>query len=134
MPTPVVTPAATPSLEWTTGLPPQIVPSEALLRRGQNRYNIFCAPCHGYDGRGNGTIRKRSEEVGNVLNVANIVEPGAKRPLMPNGQLFNVISNGAGTMAGYAAQIPHADRWAIVLYVRALQRAQNASAADAGVK
>jgi mono/diheme cytochrome c family protein len=105
---------------------------ESRCKRGQKRYNIYCAPCHGYDGRGNGTIRKRSEEVGGVLATSpNMVEPGAKRPLMPNGQLFNVISNGFNTMAGYAAQIPHADRWAIVLYVRALQRAQNASAADA---
>ena len=49
---------------------------------------------------------------------------------MPNGQLFNTISNGYNTMMGYAAQIPHADRWAIVLYVRALQRSQNASLDD----
>jgi hypothetical protein len=49
---------------------------------------------------------------------------------MPNGQLFNTISNGFNTMLGYAAQIPAADRWAIVAYVRALQRAQNAGADD----
>ena len=49
---------------------------------------------------------------------------------MPNGQLFNTISNGYNTMMGYAAQIPHADRWAIVLYVRALQRSQNAALDD----
>ena len=49
---------------------------------------------------------------------------------MPNGQLFNTISNGYNTMMGYAQQIPHADRWAIVLYVRAMQRAQNASLAE----
>ena len=51
-----------------------------------------------------------------------------RRSSMPNGQLFNTISNGYNTMMGYAAQIPHADRWAIVLYVRALERAQNAAA------
>jgi len=49
---------------------------------------------------------------------------------MPNGQIFNTISNGYSTMMGYAAQIPHQDRWAIVLYVRALQRAQNAQLED----
>jgi hypothetical protein len=49
---------------------------------------------------------------------------------MPNGQLFNTISNGYNTMMGYAAQIPHADRWAIVAYLRALQRAQNALLQD----
>ncbi len=132
VPTPVPVAAADPT--WTTRFPLQLNINDDLMARGQERYNIFCAPCHGYDGRGAGTIRKRSEEVGNALPVANIVEPSAKRPLLPNGQLFNVISNGVGTMAGYAAQIPHADRWAIVLYVRALQRGQNASAADAGTK
>jgi hypothetical protein len=50
--------------------------------------------------------------------------------MMPNGQLFNTISNGFNTMAGYAAQIGHADRWAIVLYIRALQRSQNATIED----
>jgi hypothetical protein len=53
---------------------------------------------------------------------------------MPNGQLFNTISNGFNTMMGYAAQIPVADRWAIVLYVRALQRGANASFDDVPVE
>ena len=65
------------------------------------------------------------------MNVGtNWVGPGGHVIKMPNGQLFNTISNGYNTMMGYAAQIPHADRWAIVLYVRALQRSQNASLDD----
>lgn len=108
----------------------------ALLNRGRERYDIYCAPCHGYDGRGNGMIPDRVKQGGGAWQARNLVEaptPDGKGGVvvqMPNGQLFNTISNGYNTMMGYAAQIPHADRWAIVAYVRALQRAQNASLDD----
>lgn len=107
-----------------------------LLNRGRERYDIYCAPCHGYDGRGNGMIPDRVKQGGGAWQARNLVEaptPDGKGGVvvqMPNGQLFNTISNGYNTMMGYAAQIPHADRWAIVAYVRALQRAQNASLDD----
>jgi mono/diheme cytochrome c family protein len=113
--------------EWTTGFPPQLEINEQLMRRGKNRYEIYCAPCHGFDGRGTGTVPQRVAQTGGVWLARNLVD--AANPVaiqMPNGQLFNTISNGYNTMMGYAAQIPHADRWAIVLYVRALQRGQNA--------
>jgi hypothetical protein len=67
---------------------------------------------------------------GGAWEARNLVAAGSVAITMPNGQLFNTISNGYNTMMGYAQQIPHADRWAIVLYVRALQRAQNASIAE----
>jgi mono/diheme cytochrome c family protein len=108
----------------------------ALVDRGRGRYEIYCTPCHGYDGRGNGMVPERVKAGGGLWQARNLVEaPDAKGNggvvvQMPNGQLFNTISNGYNTMMGYAAQIPHADRWAIVAYVRALQRAQNASQAD----
>ncbi|HEX4422431.1 MAG TPA: quinol:electron acceptor oxidoreductase subunit ActD [Kofleriaceae bacterium] len=118
--------------QWTTGYPTTQLPiTEALLKRGKNRFEIYCTPCHGYDGRGMGAIPTRVASEGGAWQARNLVD--ASNPVainMPNGQLFNTISNGYSTMMGYAAQIPHADRWAIVLYVRALQRSQNASLED----
>jgi hypothetical protein len=97
--------------------------NDALLERGQERYRIFCSPCHGIQGDGNGMIVLR----------------GMKRPptyhqdrlrQAPNGYFYDVISNGFGQMYNYAAQIPPRDRWAIVAYVRALQLSRNARVAD----
>jgi mono/diheme cytochrome c family protein len=120
-------------VQWTLGFPEQLDITEQLVRRGQNRYNIYCAPCHGYDGRGNGAVPQRMVSLGGAWAARNLVEGSGVAMKMPNGQLFNTISNGYNTMMGYAAQIPHADRWAIVLYVRALQRAHNASREDVPV-
>src|ERR1051325_3442247 len=75
-----------------------------------------------------GAVPTRVASTGGAWQARNLVDAGNPVAInMPNGQLFNTISNGYNTMMGYAQQIPHADRWAIVLYVRALQRAQNAS-------
>jgi mono/diheme cytochrome c family protein len=115
---------------WTTGFPKQIEINDAMVKRGQNRFNIYCSPCHGFDGRGNGAVPQRVAAGGGAWQARNLVEAGGAAVGMPNGQLFNTISNGFNTMMGYARQIPHADRWAIVLYVRALQRSQNASLED----
>jgi mono/diheme cytochrome c family protein len=121
---------------WTTGFPKQypdgtpFVVDDKLLKRGQQRFNIYCTPCHGYDGHGQGMVPTRVAAGGGNWQARNLVEPQSVVVTMPNGQLFNTISNGFNTMLGYAAQIPHADRWAIVAYVRALQRAQNATLDD----
>jgi hypothetical protein len=72
-------------------------------------------------------VPQRITAGGGTWEARNLVVAGGVAITMPNGQLFNTISNGYNTMMGYAQQIPHADRWAIVLYVRALQRAQNAA-------
>jgi mono/diheme cytochrome c family protein len=117
--------------QWTTGFPKQLEINEPLMKRGKNRFEIYCTPCHGYDGRGTGAVPQRVAATGGVWLARNLVD--ASNPVaihMPNGQLFNTISNGYNTMMGYAAQLSHADRWAIVLYVRALQRSQNASLDD----
>ncbi|HEU0033052.1 MAG TPA: quinol:electron acceptor oxidoreductase subunit ActD [Kofleriaceae bacterium] len=122
--------------QWTQGFPKQLEINEALLRRGKERFEIYCTPCHGFDGRGEGTVPKRVAQYGGAWQARNLVEApndkgvGGVVVKMPNGQLFNTISNGFNTMMGYAAQIPHADRWAIVLYVRSLQRASNATLED----
>ncbi len=128
--------------KWTTGFPAMypdgraFVVDMALLERGKNRFEIYCTPCHGFDGHGQGMVPERVKSTGGLWQARNLVEaPDAKGNggvvvQMPNGQLFNTISNGFNTMLGYASQIPHADRWAIVAYVRALERAQNASRTD----
>src|SRR5207244_3593361 len=120
--------------KWITGFPklypdgrPFVVDYDAtsnsgLLARGKNRFEIYCTPCHGFDGRGNGMVPERVKQGGGAWQARNLVEapaPDGKGGVvvqMPNGQLFNTISNGYNTMQGYSAQIPHADRWAIVAY------------------
>jgi len=97
----------------------------SLVERGQERYEIFCAVCHGSAGDGNGIIM-----TGNYGFVpAPTFHTEAIRD-MPDGHFFNAITEGIRTMPSYASQIPVADRWAIVAYIRALQRSQNASADD----
>lgn len=96
-----------------------------MLRRGQERYTIYCAPCHGPAGDGQGIIM-----TGNYGYVpAPTYHSDALRE-QPDGYLYEVVVNGVRTMPGYGTQIPVADRWAIVGYIRALQRSQNADRAD----
>lgn len=97
--------------------------SEELLRRGQDRFNIYCAPCHDRTGYGRGIVVSYG-----LVPPTNFHDPRARA--FEDGYLFNVISNGVRTMPSYGAQIPATDRWAIVAYVRALQRSQNATLAD----
>jgi|SRR5580765_6328459 len=86
-----------------------------LLARGHERFNIYCSPCHGAQGDGTGITKK----IGAMAIVANLHD---KRIVeLPDGEIFNTLSNGKSTMQGYAAQIPVEDRWAIVAYLRALQ-------------
>lgn len=99
-------------------LPKAITVNQDLLNRGQERYNIYCAPCHGSAGYGNGTV---SEKVGG-LGVPSYHQD--KYRSYAAGKLYGVVANGAGRMMGYKHQIPAPDRWAIVAYVRALQRSQ----------
>lgn len=114
----------TPQQAWITGLPDRVAVTAATLARGRERYEIYCAPCHGTDGQGNGTVPTKVAQGGKIWQPANLVSKDNGIILQPNGQLFNTISNGRNTMLGYASQITVEDRWAIVLYVRALQRSQ----------
>lgn len=87
---------------------------QAVLERGRERYDIFCAPCHSMIGDGQGMIVRRGyKEAGNFHQ--------ARLRAIEDGYLYDVITNGFGQMAGYAAQVKPADRWAIVAYIRALQ-------------
>ena len=95
----------------------------ALLERGEQRYKIFCSPCHGFQGDGNGMVAMRG-----MKHPPSYHQPRLRQ--VPNGYLFDVITNGFGVMMGYSAQIPPRDRWAIVAYLRALQFSRNAPAAE----
>ncbi|MEZ4451168.1 MAG: cytochrome c [Nannocystaceae bacterium] len=98
-------------------LPQQIVMDEALLHRGEERYNIYCQPCHDYVGGGQGVATLR----GGGFSVQPPSYHIARLRAMPLGYFFKVISDGQGTMQSYAAQIPVEDRWAIAAWVRTLQ-------------
>ena len=116
--------------QWITDLPSQVKVDAATLDWGGKRYNIYCAPCHGFDGGGHGIVPERVARAGGAWEARNLVSSDSVAIKMPNGQLYNTISNGYNTMMGYAAQVPVKDRWAILLYVRALQRGQNATQAE----
>ena len=94
-----------------------------VVERGQDRFNIYCAPCHDRTGSGNGMIVKRGYRKPPSYHIDRLRQ-------VPNGYLYDVIASGFGAMPDYAAQIQPRDRWAIVAYIRALQLSQNAPADD----
>lgn len=94
-----------------------------VLERGQERFNIYCTPCHSRVGNGMGMIVDRG-----YAHVPDYHTP--RLEAAPLGHFFNVISNGYGAMPDYAAQIAPVDRWAIVAYIKALQLSQKATQAD----
>jgi mono/diheme cytochrome c family protein len=124
--------------KWADSLPAGMEMNEALLDRGQQRYNIYCSVCHGYAGYGDGTVNKRAMELmsnteGPVQGTAWVQAKSLHDPLVrehPVGLLYNIVTNGIRNMAGYGAQIDLEDRWAIAAYVQALQLSQNATIQD----
>jgi mono/diheme cytochrome c family protein len=96
---------------------------EKLLARGRQRYNIYCAPCHGPLGDGKGVIVQRGFSPPPNYTDPRLVES-------PLGHFFEVITNGHGTMYSFAARVAPQDRWAIAAYIRALQLSQAAKPAD----
>jgi mono/diheme cytochrome c family protein len=93
------------------------------LDRGQERYNIYCAPCHGRTGEGNGMVVQRGYRQAASYHIDRLRDA-------PVGYLFDVVSNGFGVMPDYKAQIPVEDRWRIIAYVRALQLSHHATTSD----
>ena len=93
------------------------------LARGQERFDIYCAPCHDRTGSGRGIVALRSSWLPSNLTDQRINQ-------MPDGQIFDTITHGKRTMPGYRFQIDEHDRWAIVAYVRALERAGAGTVAD----
>jgi len=113
---------------WIDELPMPV--TKQLLKRGQERFNIYCTPCHGRLGDGNGMISHRGfalrRPVGNYHT--------ERLRTMPVGYFYDVITNGYGSMYSYASRVEPQDRWAIVAYIRALQFSQNAAPTDADPK
>jgi mono/diheme cytochrome c family protein len=103
------------------GLP--IPLTAATLERGQERYNVYCAPCHSRVGNGVGMIVQRGYRPAGNFHTDRLRSA-------PLGHFFTVITNGYGAMPDYASQVTPADRWAIAAYIRALQLSQNAKAGD----
>jgi mono/diheme cytochrome c family protein len=116
---PVTPPAGTVEFDATTPPVPHLSP--ALLVRGQERYRIYCAPCHAENGDGHGMIVQRGFPAPESLNNERLRQ-------LSTPHLYEVISNGQGAMYSFAARIGPEDRWAIAAYVRALQRSQHVPA------
>lgn len=94
-----------------------------VLQRGQERYNIYCSPCHNYNGDGLGIIVQKG-----MVQPASFHEQRLRES--PVGYFFNAMTNGFGRMYSYASRIPPEDRWAITAYIKALQLSQYASPDD----
>ena len=107
--------------QLATTFPMAITPG--VMQRGQERFNVFCSPCHGGTGSGNGMVVQRGFRA----------PPSYHEDRLRNAQVgyfFDVMTNGFGAMQDYASQVPVADRWAIAAYIRALQLSQRATLAD----
>lgn len=97
-----------------------------LMDRGQQRFTIYCSPCHGAQGDGKGITTRLG-----MATIADLHDGGVRKiPQQPDGQIFNTITYGKNLMGAYGGLIPVEDRWAIVAYVRALERARLASIDD----
>jgi hypothetical protein len=94
-----------------------------VVLRGQQRFNIYCTPCHDRNGTGDGMVVRRGFRHPPSYHIDRLRQ-------VPNGYIFDVITNGFGAMPTYSAQIAPADRWAIVSYIRALQISQMGTIAD----
>ncbi|HET6266428.1 MAG TPA: cytochrome c [Acidobacteriota bacterium] len=97
--------------------------TQAMMERGQQRYDIFCSPCHDHTGSGYGMVVRRGYKQPPSFHIDRLRNA-------PSGYYFDVISHGFGSMPDYATQIPPADRWAIIAYIRALQYSAHASISD----
>jgi mono/diheme cytochrome c family protein len=115
---------------WARTFPGQVELDEATMKRGQQRFGIYCAPCHGLNGEGSGMVHQRAEALaqGGWIPPTNVNQEYLRN--MPVGELYNAIANGVRNMPAYASQIEPADRWAIVMYLRALQRSHAGTLGD----
>jgi mono/diheme cytochrome c family protein len=108
---------------FARGFPPELAIDGKFMERGQERYTICCAPCHGALGDGQGITRSYG-----MVATASYHDDRIRQ--MPEGEIFNTITNGKNTMASYADKLNPEDRWRVIAYVRALERARLGTAAD----
>ena len=106
---------------WGTGIPLEVTPQ--LMLRGEQRFNINCAVCHGAAAAGNGITKQHG-----MTTVVTLQDERIRT--MSDGEIFNTITHGKNTMFAYGPNVTVNDRWAIIAYLRALQRSQNSTAAD----
>ncbi|HEY3663734.1 MAG TPA: cytochrome c [Chthoniobacterales bacterium] len=106
---------------WGTGIPLEVTP--ALMQRGEQRFNINCAVCHGPLAAGDGIVKSYG-----LATVVSLQDDRIRN--MADGEIFNTITHGKNTMMAYGPRVVVQDRWAIISYLRALQRSQHASAGD----
>jgi mono/diheme cytochrome c family protein len=115
---------------WIDGLPSSMKLNRQqlhdLLLRGQERFNIYCSPCHSRLGDGKGMIAQRGYELRRPVGDYHT----DRLRKMPLGHFYDVITNGYGAMYSYASRVEPQDRWAIAAYIRALQLSQHATVAD----
>jgi hypothetical protein len=97
--------------------------TKEVLDRGQNRFNIYCTPCHGMTGAGDGMVVRRGFRQPPSFHQDRLREAAP-------GHFFDVMTNGFGAMADYSYQLPARDRWAVAAYIRALQASQHSAIAD----
>jgi mono/diheme cytochrome c family protein len=114
---PSAPPPGTVPTDWEPApAPPPL--TEALVERGRQRFNIFCAPCHGAAGYGDGMVVQRGFPAPPSYHIPRLRD-------VPVQHFYDVITRGYGVMFSYADRVPPADRWAIAAYIRALQTSQN---------
>lgn len=114
--------------QYAKTFPGQIAITEQTMERGRERFGIYCSPCHGLDGEGDGMVAKRADLLISTgrgkgmkwVPPASLIQEMIR--IQPVGQLFETITQGVRNMPSYASQVSPEDRWAIILYVRALQR------------
>ena len=113
------------SLSFTKGQLNDYKVSQLTLEAGRGKFQIYCAVCHGQAGDGNGIMKVRSAIEGDaaIVTIASLQTPIIRA--YPNGQIYDVITNGKNTMMGYGDKLSPEERWAVVAYVRALQLSQN---------
>lgn len=109
--------------EFIRGFPASVTVDRPLLERGRERYTTFCAPCHGATGDGNGITKQYGMGATPTYH-----DPRLRQ--MAEGEIYNTITHGKNTMLPYADKLSPEERWAVVAYVRALQRAQIGTVAD----
>ena len=109
--------------QWARGFPAAVTVDARLMERGRERFTIYCQPCHGALGDGKGIVTQY-----NWGAPANFHSDTFRS--MPEGQIFDTITNGTKTMFPYGDKLVPEDRWAVIAYVRALQRAQNSRVED----
>ncbi|MBX3420716.1 MAG: DUF3341 domain-containing protein [Pirellulaceae bacterium] len=121
---------AEPDYAWLSSLPEQVQADDRLFELGQRKFNQVCAVCHGYAGYGNGLVTQRAESIGATywLQPTSVHDPRVQQ--QPLGRVYYTITHGKGKMAGYSSSLNVQERWAVAVYVKSLQRSQNAQSGD----